>query len=206
MYRQSKLSRRLVLAALILMLAGQACTLSLFENPFGTGPSQPPVEEIPTPTPLPGAQTTFIAVIPEPLLANESLVLAVMDEVTGLPFNVREFVMTPRDTQTYAVAVTLPQNSIAKYKYIRRGGTQAGEDSGTDARIRYRIYHAFGPGEVQDIIPIGVTGRSHVQPALFSDRCSTRTPARRSQISLCPRAAYRASPIHSDVSRFPGFP
>jgi hypothetical protein len=152
MYRQSKLSRRLVLAALILMLAGQACTLSLFENPFGTGPSQPPVEEIPTPTPLPGAQTTFIAVIPEPLLANESLVLAVMDEVTGLPFNVREFVMTPRDTQTYTVAVTLPQNSIVKYKYIRRGGTQAGEDSGTDARIRYRIYHAFGPGEVQDII------------------------------------------------------
>lgn len=163
MNRQSKLSRRLVLAAVILLLAGQACTLSLFESPFAPAPP-PPVEEPPTPTPLPGATITFIAVIPESLQANETLVLAVLDEVTGLPFNVREYAMTPRDTQTYTATVTLPQNSIVKYKYIRRGDAQIGETNGANARIRYRMYYALGAGEAQDIIA-GWEDRSPARPS-----------------------------------------
>jgi hypothetical protein len=119
---QSKLSRRFFSMAVLILLAGQGCTLSLFENPFGSGQDEIPVEVIPTSTPLPTANTTFVAILPEPLQANETLVLTILDEVTGLPFNVQEHVMSPRDTQTYMVSLPLPQNAIVKYKYIRRGG------------------------------------------------------------------------------------
>jgi len=50
---QSALPRRIITAAIVLVLAGQACTLSLFENPFDAGTAtQTPVNVVPSsPTP-----------------------------------------------------------------------------------------------------------------------------------------------------------
>lgn len=145
--------RRSIIAAIVLVLAGQACTLSLFGNPINPGNSTPiPGNIIPSPTPQPVAQTTFIVTLPEPLQPNETLGIAVMDEVTGLSLNAAQYPMSARDSLTYTAVLPLPYNSVVKYRYIRRGASQVIEDTSLGTAIRYRMYFVAGPGEVQDIV------------------------------------------------------
>lgn len=98
------------------------------------------------------AQTTFIATIPEPLQQGESLILVVLDEVTGLALNSLYFGMTARDQLTYSAVLPLTFNSVVKYRYLRQAATHVPEDTNSGNAIRYRIYSVNGPGEVQDII------------------------------------------------------
>jgi hypothetical protein len=156
----------LVAAAAALILAGQACTFSLFELPAGNGQpptTQPPFEIAPSPTPLPAAQVTFTAVLPEALQSNETLVLEVLDEVTGLPLNAAQHPMSARDTLTYAVTLPLPTNSIVKYRYLRRSASLAVEDTNLGGGIRYRTYYVSASGETQDIIT-DWSDRSYTRP------------------------------------------
>lgn len=154
MNRTSLFSRRIASLAIILAFVGQSCTLSLLENPFGgsTPPTQIPGEALPTSTPYPVAQTTFIVTLPEPLLTNETLSITVMDEVTGLSLNATQFPMSARDSLTYTATLPLVYNSVVKYRYIRRGASQVTEDASFSTAIRYRMHYVAGPAEVQDII------------------------------------------------------
>jgi hypothetical protein len=97
-------------------------------------------------------QTTFITALPEPLGPNETLVLAILDEVTGLSLNATYYPMSQREGLTYSAVLPLPYNSVVKYRYIRKGASEVAEDTNLGTAIRYRMYHAVGPGEVQDII------------------------------------------------------
>ena len=135
----------------LLALIGTACQLSLFQPP-AIGPTQPPSPVVPSPTPQPRAQTTFIISIPEPLAVGESLALSILDEVTGLSFNAVNYPMQARDTLTYTATVALPMNAVIKYRYIRQSTRPILEDTALDAPIRYRLYYVAGPGDVQDIV------------------------------------------------------
>lgn len=152
----SKIFQRWAVAAVILVLTGQACTLSLFDPSninFGSPATPTPGFNIATSTPYPAAQTTFTVTLPEPLLAGESVALVVLDEVTGLALNTTQYPLNPRDTLTYTGTLPLPINSVVKYRYIRTGGTGvAVEDTTYGEIVRYRLYKAAGPGEVQDIV------------------------------------------------------
>jgi len=145
--------RRITTAAIVLAFVGQACTLSLFENPLNGGTStQTPDVVVPSPTPQVMAQTTFIATVPEPLPAGESMAIAIMDEVTGLSLNATQYPMSARDSLTYTATLPLPHNSIVKYRYVRRGASQVLEDTNRGAAIRYRMYFVEGPAEIQDVV------------------------------------------------------
>ncbi|MBL8101884.1 MAG: hypothetical protein JNM02_05090 [Anaerolineales bacterium] len=153
MKRQSFVLRRVLTLAIVLVLVGQACTLSLLTNPFNTTPAtQIPGNTIETATPQPMAQTNFIVTLPEPLQANESLTLIVMDEVTGLPLNPTEYPMSARDSLTYTGTIPLPYNSVVKYRYARRGASLTMEDTTLGSAIRYRMHFVAGPADVQDIV------------------------------------------------------
>jgi hypothetical protein len=153
MKTQPFLYHRVTLAALVLILTGQACTFSLFEIPSLPGVSTPtPAAVIPSSTPRPVAQTTFIAALPEPLQPNETLALAILDEVTGLSLNATYYPMSARDALTYSAVLPLPFNSVVKYRYVRRAAAQFAEDSTRGTAIRYRMLHVVGPAEVQDIV------------------------------------------------------
>ena len=153
MNKQSVPLRRVITAAVVLVLIGQACTLSLFENPINTGTStQTPGIVIPSPTPQAMAQTTFVVVLPEPLPANESMAIAIMDEVTGLSLNATQYPMSARDSLTYTATLPLPYNSVVKYRYVRRGASQVLEDTNLGTAIRYRMYFVAGPAEIQDVV------------------------------------------------------
>ncbi len=151
MHHQSFLLRRIVTAALVLVVSGQACTLSLFENPLGNPTAVPPGALTPG-TPQPVAQTSFTVVLPEALLQGETLILSVMDEVTGLSLNAMQYPMSARDSLTYTATLPLPYNSVIKYRYVRRGASDILEDTNLGTQIRYRMYYVAGPGELRDIL------------------------------------------------------
>ena len=145
--------RHMVSAAIVLVLVGQACTLSLFDPPSIPGIStQTPAIDIPSPTPQAMAQINFVVTLPEPLQANESLAIAIMDEVTGLSLNATQYPMSARDSLTYTATLPLPYNSVVKYRYVRRGASQVLEDTNLGIAIRYRMQYVVGPSEVLDII------------------------------------------------------
>jgi hypothetical protein len=150
---QSPLSRRIIIAVLMLAISGQACTLSLFDTPSLPGASTvTPGPILPTGTPHPVAQTTFITTIPEPLGPGETLTIAILDEVTGLPLNPTTYPMTSRDPLTYSAVLPLPFNTVVKYRYIKRSDQQVVEDTTKGTAIRYRLYYVAGPADVSDIV------------------------------------------------------
>jgi hypothetical protein len=148
-------SRRILFFILILALASQACAISLLEWPdlFPTaGPTTPSGPTGPTPTPLPRAEVTFTVQLPEPLPANEILIVSVLDEVTGIALNPVDYQMTMVDAITYTAKLAIPDRAMLKYRYVRRGAARVNEDTNSDANIRYRMLHVVGPTQVVDTL------------------------------------------------------
>ena len=153
MNKLSSSARRMISVVILLALVGQACTLSLFEKPTNSGTStQTPSIIVASPTPQPVTQTNFVVTLPEPLQPNESLAIAIMDEVTGLSVSATQYLMSARDSLTYTASLPLPFNSVVKYRYVRRGATQVLEDTNFNTAIRYRMHFVAGQAEVQDIV------------------------------------------------------
>jgi hypothetical protein len=142
---------RLTLAVLV-FLAGPACSLSLLEWPFPAASTATPGMIVPTSTPFPAAQVTFEVALPAPLSGGETLAVSLLDEVTGLSFNAANYSMQARDAQTYTVTLPLAVGSVAKYRYILIGGAQTLEATSWGLPVRYRMYHVTGPGLVSDIV------------------------------------------------------
>jgi hypothetical protein len=138
----------------VLTAASLSCTISLVQLPnISFGPTQAPVPVTPSPTPLPRAQTIFIAILPEPLTAGESLALSVVDEVTGLAINAQTYPMQAKDTLTYTATLALPLNAVVKYRYERISSDNPILEATTlGDPIRYRLYFVAGQGEERDII------------------------------------------------------
>jgi hypothetical protein len=145
------LRRWLITAAIVLVLAGQACTISLFNIPGDA--TATPSAAVPTGTPFPAVSTTFVVNIPEALQPGESLVLAVVDEVTGLSLHEERYPLSPRDPTNYTGSLPVKLNSTLKYRYIRLSGQTAFyEDTNAGEKVRYRMHYAAVSGEVQDIV------------------------------------------------------
>jgi hypothetical protein len=147
-------SRRILLFILALALSSQACALSLIKWPtFPTAsPSNTNLPSGPTPTDLPRAQVTFTVRLPDPLAANEVLVLSILDEVTGLALNAVDYPMNAVDTITFTATLAIPDQALLKYRYVRRGASRINEDTNLDASIRYRLLHVSGPTQVVDTV------------------------------------------------------
>lgn len=147
-------SRRILSFIIILALSSQACSISLLEWPvFPTAsPQNPNTPTGPTATPPSRAEVTFTVRLPEPLSPNEILAVSVLDEVTGLALNPVDYQMTPADATTYTVLLTIPDQAVIKYRYIRRGASQVTEDTNSDGNIRYRLVYVNGPTQIVDTL------------------------------------------------------
>ncbi|MCX7755792.1 MAG: carboxypeptidase regulatory-like domain-containing protein [Anaerolineales bacterium] len=133
----------------MLGLATLACTWSLIDFGFSDVATPAPSGN---PTPVPLAEVTFTALLPAPLAPGETLVLGVLDEVTGLGLNPTLYPMTQVDAQRYTLQLPLVLNSLVKYRYYRKGTGMALEDTSAGNVVRYRLYHVTGPGGTEDRI------------------------------------------------------
>ncbi len=150
---KSSLARSLLPALIVLWLASLACSFSLFEWPnWVQFTPEPPTPVLPTPTPHPLAQLTVRVVLPAPLPAGETLALRLLDEVTGLPYHYTDIPLTPHNLQTYTATLSLPIQSVVRYRYVRLGATGREENDVFNRPIRYRLYHVLGPAEIEDHI------------------------------------------------------
>jgi hypothetical protein len=146
-------SHRIVLFIVILALASQACSFSLVDwgSIFPTATPGAPNNGL-GPTPQPRAEVTFTTRLPEPLIPGETLMLSVVDEVTGLALNAVDYQMSPVDVTTYTVGLAIPDKAVIKYRYVRSGGTRVYEDTNADLAIRYRLLQVNGPTQVIDTV------------------------------------------------------
>ena len=126
MRSRSVFSRRIFLLIALFALISQACSLSLFKWPFPTAPGAPTTQPPsgPSPAPQARAEVKFTVQLPEPLAANEVLAISVVDEVTGISLNAVDYQLTAVDTITYTTTLTIPDQAIIKYRYIRRGASR----------------------------------------------------------------------------------
>jgi len=145
------LPRHILLFIVILALSSQACAISLFQLPTPAA-GTPSAPGGPTSMPAPRAQVTFKVQLPEPLQPNEILAISVLDEVTGLALNSTDYQMTQSDATSYSAVLTIPDQAVVKYRYIRRGASRVTEDTNADEAIRYRLLYINGPTEVVDTV------------------------------------------------------
>ena len=116
-------SRRFILLFVMLTLMSQACAISLFKWPSLPTPSiGTPAPSGPTYTPAPRAEVTFTVRLPEQLLPGEVLAISVVDEVTGLALNAVDYGLTQVDAVTFTTKLTIPDQSVIRYRYVRLQG------------------------------------------------------------------------------------
>lgn len=137
------------------VLLSIACTFSLldFGGPTPTPFSTPvPTLELVLITPIPVAETTFRVIVPDNTPVDEPIQLSILDEVTGLALNPQRFTMEAEDDFTYTLSLPIPDGTIIKYRYSRKGELTAEEHISDGRPVRYRMHKVNGPGVVQDIV------------------------------------------------------
>ncbi len=161
----------------LLALCSNACTLSLFRWPtVPTASTITPTTTQPPATPQPAVSLTFRVTLPAPLAAGETLAFSIVDEVTGLALNTVNYPMQALDATHYTLTLPYALNGILTYRYVRLGKQPILEDTAADIPVRYRIYHAVAPAELEDTIASwsdtpfsGSTGRISGQVTNASD-------------------------------------
>jgi len=98
------------------------------------------------------ALVMFYVEIPADTPAEETVLLSVLDEVTGLALNTQRYAMTLVEDRYYMVGVPVTVGAVLKYRYSRQGSILAEEHISDNRPVRYRLYRVDGPGEVHDVI------------------------------------------------------
>ena len=143
--------RWLAMLILFFALPSLACQFSLIDFSLFSQPTPAPGAG-PTATPTPLVEVTFKLNLPTPLPAGETVYLAIMDEVTGLALNPMLYTMQPIDAQNYSIKMPFALGSVVKYRYVRKGATTAQEDTPLGELVRYRMFYAVAPSEVNDLL------------------------------------------------------
>jgi hypothetical protein len=141
---------KMALAFSIIVILLSSCQFNIFG--LGTTTPSASIPFPPPPEPQPMAEVFFATTIPSPLLPGETLVLSVVDEVTGLVLNPTNYIMQPGDSLHYYIAIPFAVNSVVKYRYMKQSSVPIFEDNYKDLTVRYRLYFVGGPGEVLDTI------------------------------------------------------
>lgn len=145
-------SHRILVFIIILALSSQACAISLIDWSSIFPTAEPTPGHGPAPTPMPRAEVKFTVRLPEALLPNETIALSVLDEVTGLALNPVDYQLNFVDAVTYSASLAIPDKSVIKYRYVRRGAARVNEDTNADEAIRYRLLQVSGPTQIIDTV------------------------------------------------------
>ncbi|HET7011882.1 MAG TPA: hypothetical protein VFI11_13980 [Anaerolineales bacterium] len=115
-------------------------------------PSGPPPLEVPPTTPSPVAEVEFVmtpAVVPP---IGASLVLRLLDEVSGLANNVIDVPLETQADGTWRTRLTPPVGTVLRYRYVRTSPGTADEITASGDAVRYRLAVVTGSMVVSDIV------------------------------------------------------
>lgn len=144
-------------------------------------PQEPQATALPTATPAPEAQITFRVELPAPLSPGDSLLLTLLDEVTGLALNPSSHIMEAEDPTHFSIDLPFQLNSVVKYRYVRKSGSMMQEHVSDGRAVRYRLLYVDGPGTISDKVSrwtdtdfSGPTGR--ISGKLINAETGARVP------------------------------
>jgi hypothetical protein len=86
------------------------------------------------------------------LQEDEKIGIEILDEVTGLPYNVRQYEMKKADDLLYASNLSFIAGSIVKYRYIKISESISNEVTSDGQPIRYRLFYLDKTKSITDIL------------------------------------------------------
>ena len=101
---------------------------------------------------LPSSETVFEAITPVPLGENDSVVLEIIDEVTGIALNPTRYGMQKKDDRSVYARIPITNGSIVKYRYVLQSGTDTIEKNALGGQVLYRTFYVNRPSVVKDLI------------------------------------------------------
>ena len=90
--------------------------------------------------------------VPDLLDENETVVLEVIDDVTGLHYNTEQYQLQRISDQVYYTILSVPAGSLIKYRYLKIADGLIPETTLNGLPVRYRLYYASTHGSVTDIL------------------------------------------------------
>jgi hypothetical protein len=123
---------------LLLSIALSACTAKQAASPAMSSSD------------VPQAAVLFMVEIPSVESSPGSIMLNVLDEVTGLALNPTTFKMQKRDDTHFSVELPVNLGTVLKYRYSRSDAVPIMETSTTGEDIRYRMIVVDAPMTIYD--------------------------------------------------------
>lgn len=121
----------------LLVMLFSACSLPSASESTNTPPAL--TEDQLTP---PDVAIQFNLTIPTALDAGQRVVLELIDEVTGLPYNTRQYDLVQTSESEYTITLGFPQGSVLKYRYVKIGTGMVPEATPQTDEVRYRMLAA----------------------------------------------------------------
>jgi hypothetical protein len=87
----------------------------------------------------PTVNVQFNLTLPAPLSSGEGIVLEIIDEVTGPPNNIQQYLLTQATDLQYTTSIPFPTGSVVKYRYTKIGSGSNPEATLTGGEVRYRL-------------------------------------------------------------------
>ena len=134
------------LLTFVLITFFTSCNLPGQVTKLASTPGFTPVSELPQ-TPV-----TFRVTITQAIPSGDSIYITLLDEVTGLAFNLHQYILHADDPLHYSVTLPLYLGKVIKYRYSRQGASTVNEHLYNDRPVRYRLYQVTGPGTVEDVV------------------------------------------------------
>jgi hypothetical protein len=110
-------------------------------------------------TSIPLVEVTFYVQVPANTPDGEIIYLSILDEVTGLGVNADAHPLEAAIGEenvdqglTYKTTLTVPLNSIIKYRYTRQNQYAVIEHTQADEQVRYRLAVVNNPLEIRDVV------------------------------------------------------
>jgi len=144
-HKKRNFNRIILLFILPVLLYG--CNLPTSENTLIQDRSQS-LQAYATPF----VKVQFTVSLPAPLSEGEAVTIVILDEVTGLPYNRQTYEMNEVNPLSYTAALSIPMQSVVKYRYEKIGTENMPEISPNGGHIRYRMFYVEGNTEHNDEI------------------------------------------------------
>ncbi|QRN83833.1 hypothetical protein JR338_03510 [Chloroflexota bacterium] len=134
------------LAVLMLVLSSCGINLPSTNNSTSNGLSE---EDLQTPS----VNIQFNVTVPTPLSEGQGIILQILDEVTGLPYNLQQYILSPKSETQYSITLPFPAGSVLKYRYVRIGSaSEIPEATMIGGEVRYRLFHVALESSVADSV------------------------------------------------------
>ncbi len=99
---------------------------------------------------IPFAETIFNLTIPAEI--QDTLIIEVVDDTTGIELNPIRYAMEKVDKTSYRITLPLKLGSLVKYRFLINGETPIYETSNQGEKIQYRVAYVNSAIEFYDIV------------------------------------------------------